>query len=223
VETENNTSDENQSASDAGQRVEDARQAVLSSAQGVLARAKPILVSPQTAWPSLKRETESIESFYKTYLTYLIPITPVCTFVGAAIVSGAPFFASVVMMVVSLVIGFLVPFLAAVVCEKVAPMCEGEVSRADALRLVGYSATPGYLAGVFSLIPVFGLIGSLIGLYSIYLFYLGVPVMTSVPQKQVIKFMAIVIVSWIAISIVLGIFAAMFAFGGMAGGAVAGM
>lgn len=224
METENKTPEETKAdSSSSGQRVEDVREAMLTSAQGVLARVKPIIVAPQQAWVDIKREPETIESFYKTYLAYLIPITPVCTFIGMAIVSGAPFFGQLVVMILSLVVGFIVPYIAAMICEKVAPMCDGEVSRSDALRLVGYSATPGYISGFFMLIPVFGLIGSIISLYSIYLFYLGVPVMTSVPQKQVIKFMAITIVAWIVVSIVLGLFVTMFAVGGAAGGAIAGM
>ena len=61
-----------------------------------------------------------------------------------------------------------------------------------------------WVAGVLHLVPVLGVLTILAALYSIYLFYLGLPVVMSTPTAQVIPYMLVSAVVVIVVSLVLG-------------------
>ena len=70
----------------------------------------------------------------------------------------------------------------------------------QALKVAAYSATAGWLAGVFGLIPALAILG-LLGLYSLYLLYLGLPILMKVPQDKAMKFT----VTYVAFGLILNL------------------
>ena len=190
------------------ERVEEIREAVLESTKDIVSRIKPFLMDPRGTWPRIKEENESALQFYQNFLVSLVAIKPVCVFVGYGIVDrryGVSFFGAFAFMIVYFLVALAMPYIGALVCQKVAPMCEGEISSEDGLRLIGYSSVPMYLSGLLSLIPAFEFLGSVIALYGAYLFYLGVPVMAKVPKQNIIKFILISIGIYLAAFICLAL------------------
>ena len=59
----------------------------------------------------------------------------------------------------------------------------GLADRASAFKLVVYGSTAAWVAGVFQLIPGLGLL-ALLGLYSLYLYYVGATPVMRVPQDK---------------------------------------
>ena len=57
-------------------------------------------------------------------------------------------------------------------------------------QLVAYSSTAVWVSGIFNIIPSLSILGFL-GLYSIYLFYLGIPVMKKTPDDKRITYMIV--------------------------------
>jgi hypothetical protein len=66
-----------------------------------------------------------------------------------------------------------------------------------------YSYTPGWLAGVFNLIPLLGILGIIAALYGIYLLYLGLPKLMKSPPEKSMGYTAVVIVVAIVVGFVL--------------------
>jgi hypothetical protein len=77
-----------------------------------------------------------------------------------------------------------------------------------ALKLVVYSMTPVWVAGVLNLIPALAPLGIIAALYSVYIFYLGLPVMMETPADKVVPYMAVSALVIIVVSVILGAFAA---------------
>jgi len=75
---------------------------------------------------------------------------------------------------------------------------------------VAYASTPVWIAGVFNLVPMLAFLIIFAALYSVYLFYLGVPVLMKTPQDKVIPYMivsvVVIILVYVVISLVLGVF-----------------
>ena len=76
------------------------------------------------------------------------------------------------------------------------------------MKLAVYSPTAAWLAGVFAIVPLLAIF-ALLGLYSLYIFYKGVPVVQRVPQDKVMVVHPAVIVIGILVNILVGLLAAM--------------
>src|SRR5204862_367012 len=64
------------------------------------------------------------------------------------------------------------------------PTFGGVKNAVNALKLVAYGSTAGFVGGIFGLIPSLGMLGLLAALYSIYLIYTGVPVLMKTPSDK---------------------------------------
>src|SRR6185436_20361770 len=95
-------------------------------------------------------------------------------------------------------------YVAAVVIEWLAPKFKSSGSRLDALKLVAYSCTPAWLAGIFALVPLLGIL-VLVGLiYAFYLFYVGLPHLMKTPADQIAIYMVASAVVIIVLNFALG-------------------
>jgi hypothetical protein len=70
------------------------------------------------------------------------------------------------------------------------------------LKLAAYSYTAGWLAGIFVIIPALGIL-SIVGLYSIYLLYTGIPVLMKAPREKSLGYTVAVVVAAIIIFVVI--------------------
>ena len=77
-----------------------------------------------------------------------------------------------------------------------------------ALKLVVYSMTPVWLAGVLNLVPVLAILTVVVALYAVYVFYLGLPVLMSTPADKVVPYMLVSALVIIVLSVALGAVAA---------------
>ena len=69
----------------------------------------------------------------------------------------------------------------------------------QAIKLSAYSATAGWVAGIFYLIPSLWILAAIGGLYSLYLFYLGLPVLMKVPAEKAVPYIVVIIISVIVL------------------------
>lgn len=79
----------------------------------------------------------------------------------------------------------------------------GTSDRLNAFKLAVYASTAAWVAGVFNLVPGLGFL-SILGLYSIYLLYTGLPVLMKVPQDKAGVCTAAIAVLAIIVMIVAG-------------------
>ena len=73
------------------------------------------------------------------------------------------------------------------VIDALAPTFNGQKNQPNALKLAVYSMTPAWLAGIFSLIPGFRVLG-IVGLYGLYLLWVGLPPLMKSPEEKSIGY-----------------------------------
>lgn len=182
-------------------------------------RVTRILKQPQSEWPVIEAEQTDTATLYKSYIAPLAAIPAVFGFFGLVVVGlTMPFVGHYRWGVVSALrmelfqyIGQLLSvFVCAVVVSKLAPKFGSQENQLQALKLVAYASTPVWIAGVFNLVPMLAFLIIFAALYSVYLFYLGVPVLMKTPQDKVIPYMivsvVVIILVYVVISLVLGVF-----------------
>ena len=152
-------------------------------------RVKNILLTPKTEWPVIAGETATVQGLYTGYIMILAAIGPVALALRLGL-----FGMGLGVALVSYVIALLMAFVLAWIVDALAPSFGGEKNLERSLQLVAYSFTAAWVAGVFHLIPVVGSLLSLAGsLYSLYLFYLGAPVMRKCAPDKAAGFTVVVV------------------------------
>jgi len=176
-------------------------------------RIKGILLSPKQEWQNISVETTSIPELYKSYIVILAAIGPVASIIGMSIVGiSMPFVGSfripittaIASAVVSYILTLVGVYVLALIIDALAPTFSGEKNINQAFKVAAYSYTPGWLAGIFMIIPTLSVLG-IVGLYGLYLLYLGLPVLMKSPREKSTGYTVAVIVAAIIIFVVIGI------------------
>jgi hypothetical protein len=92
--------------------------------------------------------------------------------------------------------------MAVAIADFLAPKFNGQANRFNAFKLVAYSYTASWLAGIFGLIPSLGLF-SLLGLYSLYLLYTGATPLMKVPADKAGGYTAVTIACAIVLALII--------------------
>jgi hypothetical protein len=194
-------------------------------------RVKNILLSPRTEWPVIDAEPATVASLYTGYIMPLAAIPAICQAIGMSligytipIVGGhvkAPIGSALVSAAVMYCFTLVGVFLMALVADALAPSFGGTKNQLQALKVVAYSYTASWVGGIIYLIPALSVIGVLFGLYSLYLLFLGLPVLMKAPQEKAIGYTVVVIICCIVIMWILFFAVASLGFG-LGAGAMAG-
>ena len=159
-----------------------------------------ILTRPADEWRVIQSEPATVEGLVRNYAAPLAAIPAICRFIGFSLLGfSVPFFGAVrigivrsfVGAVVSWVLVLVGAWIAAIVIEKLAPTFKSQGSTAQALKLVVCSMTPVWVAGVLNLVPWLSVLTVIAALYSVYLFYLGLPIIMGTPSDKVIPYMLV--------------------------------
>lgn len=178
----------------------------------LIQRVQDILLKPLPTWPVIEQEQTDAASLYKNYLVFLAAIPALAGFIGLSLVGVGgfgmrirmPFMWGLTNLVVSYVLSLVMVFVLALIVDALAPTFKGSKSQINALKLVAYGSTAGFVGGIFSLIPSLGVLGLLAALYSIYLIYTGIPVLMKCPPDKAAGYTAVVIVCGIVAGLVVG-------------------
>ena len=95
-------------------------------------------------------------------------------------------------------------YVLALIADALAPTFGGQKDLMSALKLVAYGSTAGMVGGIFSIIPGLSVLGLLALLYSIYLLFLGIPVMMKSPQEKALPYTAVLLVCGLVAGAILG-------------------
>ncbi len=97
-------------------------------------------------------------------------------------------------------------YVLALIIDALAPTFNGQKNQIQALKVAAYSSTASWVAGVFALVPGLRIL-TILGLYSLYLLYTGLPVLMKAPQDKAMGYTAVVIVAAIVLFMLVGIVA----------------
>jgi Yip1 domain len=180
----------------------------------LIARVKAILTTPKTEWPIIAAEPATAADLYKNYIVWLAAIPAVCQFIkGSFIGYGAfgvhyrtPIGAGFTAMIVGYALTLALVYVVALIVDALAPTFSGQKSQVQALKVVTYSWTASWVAGIAALIPWLGFLIILAALvYGIYLLYLGLPVTMKSPPEKAGGYTAVTIIIAIVLSWIIGL------------------
>ncbi len=179
----------------------------------IVDRVKGILLKPKQEWQTISGETTTIPELYKAYIIILAAIGPAASIIGMSIVGinlpfvgsfRIPITTSIASAAVHYILTLVGVYILALIIDALAPTFLGEKNINQAFKVATYSYTPGWLVGIFTIIPVLSILG-ILGVYGLYLLYLGLPVLMKSPQEKSLGYTVAVIVAAIIIFVVIGI------------------
>ncbi|MFQ5627465.1 MAG: Yip1 family protein [bacterium] len=169
----------------------------------IIDRIKNILMTPRSEFPTLKAEATDIAGLYKQYLVYIAALPAIGTIIsfGAYWGFGYRFKLAIISYIVTLASFYISAF----IIDALAPSFNSTKNQVNALKLVGYASTPSMVGQFFNFLPGIGWLISLAGaIYSIYLFYLGLPVFMDTPQEKTVFYMVVAFIVSLVVYMVLG-------------------
>ena len=178
----------------------------------LIQRVQDILLRPKQTWPVIAQEQTDAASLYSTYLIFMAAVPAVAGFIGLSLIGMGgmgisfriPVMSGLVNMVVGYVLSLALVFVLALIVDALAPTFGGTKSSINALKVVAYGSTAGFVGGIFSLLPSLSVLGLLASLYSIYLIYTGLPVLMQCPPGKATAYTAVVVVCGFVLMLVVG-------------------
>jgi len=168
-------------------------------------RARNIITKPVAEWPVIAAEPATVGSLYTGYIIPLALIGTVCGLAASLFIYHS-FVLALIGAVVGFVLQMIIVFVAALVAQALAPNFGGANDRIAALKWIAYASTPGWIAGIFLLIPILGgFIVLLADLFGLYLLFTGATPMMRVPKERSVGYIVIVIVALIVLEILITI------------------
>jgi hypothetical protein len=188
------------------------RTIVSMNIDSLIERVKAILLDPDTEWPIIADEPTTVAALYKDYVLILAAIPAVFGFVkGSLIGIEVPMIgtiwvgigAGIAGMIISYAFSIAQVYVIAWIVDALAPTFAAQPNPLQALKLSAYAFTAAWVAGLGQIVPWVGALIALAGgFYSIYLFYLGLPVLTKCPRDQTMSYTIACIVAAIVFSLI---------------------
>ena len=181
-------------------------------------RVKRILTSPKTEWEVIDAEPATPAELYTRYIMPLAAIGPIAQLIGFSVFGitipfigtyRVPIGSAITQALVTYILTLAGTYVLALIIDALAPTFNGQRSQIQALKLAAYSLTASWLAGIFALIPGLRIL-TLLGIYSLYLLYLGLPVLMKAAREKAASYTAVVILAAIVMSIIIGAVANVF-------------
>jgi hypothetical protein len=181
-------------------------------------RAKNIIVTPKTEWDAVAAEEPNIQQILLGYVLPLALIPTIATIIGWGVVGifgFRSFNSGIAMGLVQIINAFLSVLIAGFVIDALAPSFGSQKNMGRAVQLVAYSMTPIWLAGILNIFPTIGWLAGLIGLYGLFLLYMGLTPLMKTPEDKkvvylVISIIILIVVYFVIAAILTAIFMAVF-------------
>jgi Yip1 domain len=141
----------------------------------------------------------------------LAAIPAIASFIGLSLIGiggfgfsfKIPIASGLAMMITTYILSLAMTFGIGWLTSTLAPTFGGQSNLVQGLKLAVFGGTPMMLAGVFNILPALSIIGLLVALYSLYVMYLGLPVLMKNPKEKTIVYMVVLIIASIIAGVVL--------------------
>lgn len=174
-------------------------------------RAKMMILNPRLTWQTIKTESTDVKQLLLNYAAPLALIPPVSSFIGLILFGirlptghmMRPMFGELLAIsILSYIASLLAVYIVGIIINFLAPYFSSKADFNQSMKLAVYSATPVWLAGIFSLLPGLGVL-SILGLYGIYLLVLGLPELLETPPDKILWYMLSIILVTIVVNFLL--------------------
>ncbi len=174
-------------------------------------RVKNILTTPKTEWLVIDTESATPPSLLTSYVLPLALVSAIAAFIGYGFV-GVNYFGvhiggvswGLYQGIISLLAAVVSFYIATYTIDALAPSFSSEKNINKSAQLVAYASTASYVAGIFAILPAIAFLAIVGGLYAVYLFYIGLPILKKTPEDKTIGYMIVSALIIIVVNIVVG-------------------
>ncbi len=184
----------------------------------LIQRVQRILLSPRAEWEVIDVEPTTPAELYTGYIMPLAAIGSISQIIGYSVfgvtvpfmgIYRVPLGSAITSAVVAYVLTLAGTYVLALIIDGLAPTFNGQRSQIQALKVAAYSSTASWVAGIFLLIPGLRIL-TVLGLYSLYLLYLGLPILMKAPRERSTSYTAVVVLAAIVLFMAIGVIAGRF-------------
>lgn len=157
-------------------------------------------MTPRAEWDKIDVEPATPRGLFTGYACILAAIPAIAQVIGGLFpvcVLGVCVHRGLIGVILGAILFYILSlagvFVTGLIVDELAPSFGGQKNRVQALKVVVYSWTAFWLAGVFYILPMLGWL-SIVGFYSLYLMYLGLPKLMKSPQDKSVGYTAVSII-----------------------------
>lgn len=170
-----------------------------------------ILTKPVSEWAVIENEPATIRGIYTGYVAILAAIPAICLIIGQQVFGWnlgfvtikLPIMYTLVNAILYYVLALGSVYVQALIYDALAPNFGGTKDQLKAFKVAAYSGTAAWVGGVFFILPSIYFLAFLVGLYSLYLLFLGLPKLMKAPEdKAIVYVIAAVVVNAVLAGVV---------------------
>jgi hypothetical protein len=191
----------------------------------LVARARDLLSQPKAEWAVIDNEPATIGSLYTSYVMILAAIPPIATALGLILFLPRGYIYGVMIglstgsiiagAIVQYLLGLASVYIMALIIDALAPTFGSQKNQLKAFKVAAYYPTAAWLAGIVMIIPYLGILALVGGIYSLYLLFVGLPILMKTPQDKAVGYFVTVLVVAIVVFMVIGTISNRIVYGGM--------
>jgi Yip1-like protein len=166
-------------------------------------RVKAILLSPKTEWPVIESESGDAQYLFTNYVAILAAVPAVAALIGYTLF-GLGLGSALIFAIFGYLMSCIAWYFAGLVIDGLAPTFGGIKNFPNALKVASYSWTAAWVSGIFHLIPRLSVLILVGVIYSIYLLWLGLPVLMKSPPDRAAGYTAAVAIVVFVVMIIVG-------------------
>jgi len=169
--------------------------------KGMVERIKRLLLSPAAEWAAIDAEPMTVRGIFMGWVVPLAAIGPVASLIHSLLFGwgmlGFYYRPSIAAAVTEAVVRYgmavLSVWIIALVIDALAPNFGATKNKVAAMKAIAFTGTAGWLAGIFLVLPGFGWL-ALLGFYSLYLGWIGIPIVMKAPADKAPAYVVIALV-----------------------------
>lgn len=179
----------------------------------IVERVKEITLKPKETWEKIKGEEMSIGGLYASYALILAAIPAIANLIGSTLIGysimgihiRANFGLALGGAIFSYILSLIGIYIVALIVDALAPTFDSKKNVTNAFKATVFSMTPYWIAGILYIIPPLSPLVLIAGLYGLYLFYLGLPLLMETPKEKALPYVIVVIIVTIIINFIIGL------------------
>lgn len=181
--------------------------------KAIFNQVKTLALKPAETWPTIAQEETTVMELLKGYLVYLAAVPALGQFIGYWLVGfnthtrygffRFTFIESLVNAAVTFILTVISIWAFAKLLAFFSPRFGGGDDEIPAFKLAIFGIAPCLIAGALFVIPQLDGLVFLVGVYCLYLLYVGVPILMGTPKEKTLPYAVVVVVSLVLIAIVI--------------------
>jgi hypothetical protein len=179
----------------------------------LISRIKLVLLSPKECWKSICNEQHEPKGLVMSLILPLVILGIICSTIGLQVFGISmgslgtwrpPFIPFLLSQIVNGLMTIAGVYISAWLVQKLATFFQGSATPSNAFSLVTHAMLPILASNLLTIFPPLSMLGLVLLVISLYAFFQGSSVMTTVSESKRLPFVASFIASMILISLVLG-------------------